>query len=223
MNLLFINDTATADIRYQYAEYLAQTLNKEFLAVTSVEGDYDEYIEENNVDILCIACHSGKRVLQHYLNACRTLRIPYLFLTDIQHPVPSLRHILMPVSMLEEEVHKGQICAHLARATGALATLLQAKDYGSKALRNVQKIETLLDKFNLSCQTVIAKKDSFHVTEESCDRQRELHADMIILTASRDYGLDDLFFGPPERKVLQRSTVPVMLLNPRGDLYSLCD
>ena len=223
MNLLFLNDTATNDLRHNYAEFLAQVLNKNLLVVTSIEGDFDEYMEKNNVDILCIACHDGKRVLQRYLNACRTLRIPYFFLTDIWQPVLAIRHILMPVSMLEEEVYKGQICAHLARATGASTTLLQAKDYGSKALHNVQKINTLLEKFNLDCNTIIARKDSFHVTEESCDRQHELHADMLILTASRDYGLDDLFFGPPERKVLQRSRIPVMLLNPRGDLYSLCD
>lgn len=223
MNLLFLNDENATDVRCLYAEFLAKTLNKELLSVTSISDDYDDYIEKNNIDILCIACSCSSRVLQRHLNNCRTLRIPYIFLTDIQHILLSVKHILMPVSMLEEEVYKGQICAHIARATQADTTLLQAKDYGTKALRNVQKIETFLDKFNLCHQTLIAKKDSFHVTVESCDRQRELHADLIILTASRDYGLDDIFFGPPERKVLQRSLVPVMLLNPRGDLYSLCD
>ncbi len=49
------------------------------------------------------------------------------------------------------------------------------------------------------------------------------NTDMIVWTASRDYGLDDLLFGPAERKIILRSAVPVALLNPRGDLYSLCD
>ena len=48
-------------------------------------------------------------------------------------------------------------------------------------------------------------------------------ADMIVWTASRDYGLDDLIFGPAERKLILRSVVPIALLNPRGDLFSLCD
>jgi len=35
--------------------------------------------------------------------------------------------------------------------------------------------------------------------------------------------LDDILFGPPERKAIQRALVPVMLVNPREDLFSLCD
>ena len=41
--------------------------------------------------------------------------------------------------------------------------------------------------------------------------------------ASREYGLDDWLFGPPEQYVICHSPVPVMLVNPRADLFSLCD
>jgi nucleotide-binding universal stress UspA family protein len=46
---------------------------------------------------------------------------------------------------------------------------------------------------------------------------------LILLTASREYGLDDWLFGPPEQYVIRHSQVPVMLINPRADLFSLCD
>jgi len=62
-----------------------------------------------------------------------------------------------------------------------------------------------------------------HISKEATDRQKDFLSDMIMLTASRDYGLDDLIFGPPERHVITRSNVPVMLTNPRGDLFDLCD
>ncbi len=223
MNILFLNDDGKSDIRITYAEYLSEVLGKTLLTATTIEGSYDDYISEQSIDILCISCDSSRKTLQRFLNKCRTIRIPYLFLTDIQQPALPIHRILMPVSMLEEEVYKGQICSHLARATAAATTLLQAKDYGSRAMHNTQKIAALLDKFALQYQVLPAKTDSFHITAECCDRLRELRADMVIVTASRDYGLDDLFFGPPERKVLQRSQVPVMLVNPRDDLFSLCD
>jgi nucleotide-binding universal stress UspA family protein len=35
--------------------------------------------------------------------------------------------------------------------------------------------------------------------------------------------LDDWLFGPPEQYVIRHSPVPVMLVNPRADLFSLCD
>ena len=44
---------------------------------------------------------------------------------------------------------------------------------------------------------------------------------LLMISASRDYGLDDILFGPKELKVI-KSTVPVMVINPRGDLYALC-
>ena len=69
----------------------------------------------------------------------------------------------------------------------------------------------------------MARKDSFKLTQEAAERQRDFQHDLLILTASRDYGLDDILFGPPERKAIQRALVPVMLVNPREDLFSLCD
>ena len=46
---------------------------------------------------------------------------------------------------------------------------------------------------------------------------------LIIVSASRDYGLDDILFGPKESHVVKKSNIPVLLVNPRGDLYALCD
>ena len=53
--------------------------------------------------------------------------------------------------------------------------------------------------------------------------QTETGHQLLVLTTSREYGLDDILFGPPERHAIQRSQVPVMLINPRADLFSLCD
>ena len=47
-------------------------------------------------------------------------------------------------------------------------------------------------------------------------------ADIAIITASREYGLDDIIFGPKELHIIKKSEIPLMVLNPRGDLYVLC-
>ena len=75
----------------------------------------------------------------------------------------------------------------------------------------------------ISYEIIQAKKDSSKVNREAAERQRDFVADLILLTASREYGLDDWLFGPEERHVIQRALVPVMLVNPREDLFSLCD
>ena len=99
---------------------------------------------------------------------------------------------------------------------------MPAKDYGSRTRKNTDAICTLLDKFALNYQRVEAAKDSFKVEIEAARRVVELQAGLLIISASRDYGLDDIFFGPKELKVIQKSPVPVMVINPRKDLYALC-
>ena len=193
-------------------------------------------IWENNEDIKLIECANEKRTIQRNLNESREERRPYVFITSTMNVKP-LRRLLVPVSMLEEETYKAEICTYIARKTGAHIILLQANDYGSHAQQNVNRIITHIEKINerlqaspitndqlpISYEVVLARKDSFKLMQEASERQRDFQHDLLILTASRDYGLDDILFGPPERKAIQRALVPVMLVNPREDLFSLCD
>ena len=196
-------------------------------------------IWDNNEDIKLIECANEKRTIQKYLNECRDERRPYVFVTPTMN-VKTLRRLLVPVSMLEEETYKAEICTYIARKTGAHIILLQANDYGSHARQNVNRIVTHIKAVNnrltsnsesgltsnseaITYEVCIARKDSFGLVREASERQRDFCHDLLILTASRDYGLDDILFGPPERKAIQRALVPVMLVNPREDLFSLCD
>jgi hypothetical protein len=185
-------------------------------------------IWDNNEDIRLIECANDRRVIQRYLDECREERRPYVFVTNTMQTKP-LHRILVPVSMLEEETYKAEICTYLARKTGAHIILLQANDYGSHARQNVNRIVTHIDAVTertgekISYEVALARKDSFSLMREASERQRDFRHDLLVLTASRDYGLDDILFGPPERKAIQRALVPVMLVNPREDLFSLCD
>lgn len=185
-------------------------------------------IWENNEDIRLIECANEKRTIQKHLDECREERRPYVFVTNTMTVKP-LHRLLVPVSMLEEETYKGEICTYIARKTSAHIILLQANDYGSHARQNVNRIVTHINAVaertgeKISYEVVQARKDSFGLIREASERQRDFRHDLLILTASRDYGLDDILFGPPERKAIQRALVPVMLVNPRDDLFSLCD
>ena len=195
-------------------------------------------IWDNNDDIRLIECDNNRRTIQRHLNECREERRPYVFITSTMTVKP-LRRLLVPVSMLEEETYKAEICTYLARKTGAHIILLQANDYGSHARQNVNRIVTHIKAINdklsalpseegtsvgpISYEVVIAKKDSFKLMREAAERQRDFRHDLLVLTASRDYGLDDILFGPQELHAIQHAMVPVMLINPREDLFTLCD
>ena len=186
-------------------------------------------IWDNNDDITLKTCANSPRAIQQVLNECRELRKPYVVITPSMREVTAIRRILVPVSRLEEEIYKAEICTYLARKTGAHIILLQAHDYGSRARQNVGKMVTHIKAVSertdtpISYEIVEASKDSSKVNREAAERQRDFVPDLILLTASREYGLDDLFFGPQERHVIGRALVPVMLVNPREDLFSRCD
>ena len=186
-------------------------------------------IWENNEDIVLKTCANDSRAIQNVLNECRELRTPYVVITPSMREVTARRRRLVPVSRLEEETYKAEICTYLARKTGAHIILLKAHDYGSHAQQNVNRIVTHIKgvmeraEVEISYEVVEARKDSFSLIREASERQRDFQHDLLILTASRDYGLDDILFGPPERHAIRRALVPVMLVNPREDLFSLCD
>ncbi len=227
-------------------------------------------IWENNDDIRVEHCDGTRRGVQRVLDACREERRPYLVIkeqrtkskdispTTNQSNQNSLdswflapdSSILVPVTMLEEEVYKAEICTYLARKTGAHLILLRANDYGSKAKRNTQRIITHIQTIaertgeTITYEERVAKGDSFHIHKEivgdqairllgdrtpqnatnvSGDSAEAMGRGLVLLTASREYGLDDWLFGPPEQYVIRHSQVPVMLVNPRADLFSLCD
>ena len=225
-------------------------------------------IWENNDDIRVEHCDGTRRGVQRVLDACREERRPYLVIKeqrtkskDISPTTDQANQnsldflapgssILIPVTMLEEEVYKAEICTYLARKTGAHLILLRANDYGSKAKRNTQRIITHIQTIaertgeTITYEERVAKGDSFHIHKEivgdqairllgdrapqnatnvSGDSAEAMRRGLVLLTASREYGLDDWLFGPPEQYVIRHSRVPVMLVNPRADLFSLCD
>ena len=202
-------------------------------------------------DIRVEHCDGTRRGVQQVLDACREERRPYLVIkeqgtrskdislttdqTNQNGPdswflVPG-SSILVPITMLEEEVYKAEICTYLARKTGAHLILLRANDYGSKARSNTQRIITHIQTIaertgeRITYEERVAKGDSFHIHKElhQLPIANNQYPSLILLTASREYGLDDWLFGPPEQYVIRHSPVPVMLVNPRADLFSLCD
>ena len=201
----------------------------------------------NTEDIRVEYCGNSRRDIQTVLDACREERRPYLVIkeqgTKNQDISPTTdktnlnsldscllapgSSILVPVTMLEEEVYKAEICTYLARKTGAHLILLRANDYGSKATKNTQRIITHIQTIaertgeSITYEERIAKGDSFHIHKELHNYPADFQ--LLLLTASREYGLDDWLFGPPEQYVIRHSHVPVMLINPRADLFSLCD
>ena len=207
--------------------YVASLIAERMNFITEEIGlsDFDNIntlIENKDAALLIIGLNSDKEI-QNYLNKCRELRIPYIF---VKNEIPNnfnIENILLPITNLEEEREKGPFSSSFARHFNCPITIYQPKDYGSKAATNIEAIKVLFDSFSLKYIIKKGDKDSNDIELEAGLLNKNNQNTILMISASRDYGLDDIIFGPKERKILIETSNPTMLINPRGDLYALCD
>lgn len=192
----------------------------------SVDGGFEDVVamtERTETPMIFIE-FSKKRGFYRPMNffkGFRDLRIPFVMLKDTM-PAPDFSKILVPVAFLPEEKEKGSYSSNMGRFLGSEITILQAKDYGTRAQKNVDAITKVYDGFELKYSIEKGTKDSFKIEKEAVEMASEGDFGMVLVTTSRDYGLDDIIFGPKEQHLFKQTTTPLMCINPRGDLYVLC-
>ena len=157
------------------------------------------------------------KILKH-LKAFRDLRVPYIGVKNGVE-IGVLDNILIPVGFLPEEKEKAPWGNSFMKYCNSKITLLQPKDKGTRAKKNVEFIEKVFKSYNRNYQLIKGSKSSFKIEFESISKKEY---DMYFITGSRAYGLDDVFFGPKEYHVLKKADKPVLIINPRDDIYVLC-
>lgn len=191
--------------------------------LSETETSLVDFCEREEVLFLFIQQENiSRKSIQKGLNDCRELRIPYLFFKN-EFDVLDIQKVIVPVGFLVEEYEKAQFASAFGRFCNAEIILLQANDYGTKAATTIEKMKSLFDKFTFKYSVEKAQKDSFKVDNEAIYKAQNESCDIIIISASREYGLDDIIFGSKELQIIKKTTVPVLIVNPREDLYTLCD
>ena len=219
-NIFVINN------QHQYSQTLANIISKKMDFITcqiniDTLNDINAQIDKNDAALLIIGINTNKEI-QFYLNKCRELRIPYIFVKNNISTEYDISNILLPITNLEEEREKAPFASSFARHFNCPITIYQPNDYGSKAANNIDAAKTLFDSLKINHTTIKGKKDSSKIELEAGIANNQ-HNNLLIISASRDYGLDDIIFGPKEQKIIKTTNIPTMLINPRGDLYALCD
>ena len=68
-------------------------------------------------------------------------------------------------------------------------------------------MKILFDSFSLKYTITKGKKDSSGIEFEIGLLNKNTPNNLLIISASRDYGLDDLIFGPKERKIIKNINI----------------
>lgn len=226
MRKIFVlqEDNTLSETLSLWAKGLSEAFNHEIATIIYNPKDSSEQfaarIEEADASLVLIELtNRGKSQL--YLNLCSALRVPYLFVfPNVEF---AAKRLSVPITFLVEDKEKIPFASAFGRFCHSEIIIYKPKDYGDGAQETINQAQTLFDSFGLHYTVHQAKKGSYDVEREAVRNAVADGASFVIVSASRQYGLDDIIFGPKERKILKTTEVPIMLINPRADLYTLCD
>lgn len=208
--------------------YLAESFELDLISIDlSPHFSLETLLAQEDVILLVLQLSTKKllkRQLKMYLALCRDLRIPYVFIKEWEAPILSIDAIYAPIGYLVEEKEKGKWTGSFHKFMQSDVVFIQPKDRGTRAARNLRFITDLMDKREAAYSVIKGLKPTGKGSYEALSiiSNEKVKNPMLMLSSSRDYGLDDIVFGPKEFHVVKKSTVPVMLINPRDDIYMLC-
>lgn len=211
-----------------FSSYLANKLELELITHEMSSGfNLDDLLSKEDVILLVLQLsdkNKQKKEIKNLLNFCRDLRLPYIFIKEWEKPNESIQNIYAPIGYLVEEKEKGKWTGSFQKFLKSEIHFLKPKDRGTRAARNLKFITDLLDKRDTPYKVIEGRKPTDKSGAEALEiiSNSSSENNLLMLSSSRDYGLDDIIFGPKEYHIVKTSTVPVMLINPRDDIYMLC-
>jgi len=201
------------------------------LSMENIFDRIDQLIDDHNGIIAVTGIHHEKEKkffnAKNILKMFRNARIPYV-IADAP-PVKELyKRIVLPVNYYIENKEKALWASYFGRFHSSEISILHTsfKDKGYRLLQeNILKFtRQFFNEFSLNYLLYHMEKAPVSIDRYALIYARDINAGMIIVMTTLEYAFDDYLFGPPEKKIMQEiSGTPVMFINPRKDLYCMCD
>jgi len=201
------------------------------VSAENVFKQMDKLIDENNGIVAVAGIHHEKEKAlfnaKNILKMFRNARIPYV-IADAPPAEELYKKIVLPVNYYIENKEKALWASYFGRFNASEISIIHTsfRDKGYKLLQeNILKfIRQFFNEFSLNYELHHTGSIPVSIDRYSLTYAREINAGMIIVMTTLEYAFDDYLFGPPEKKIMQEiSGIPVMFINPRKDLYCMCD
>jgi len=157
----------------------------------------------------------------------RNLRIPIIIVRDELPRRSIFRGIVLPLDFNRESKEKAAWAGHISTLNKSNVTILTRHyndSYFAASLRgNVVLVKKLFENLGVDYQLVNEPDIKCDVDKYAVDYAWYNNGDLIVLMATKEIAVDDLLFGLKEKKIIENQyKLPVMLINPRDDLYLPC-
>lgn len=184
----------------------------------------EKLANEYNVIILV----GGKENSKQLLPALKNAEFPFLFVSEMDMSGGSYKKVFMPVDFRKECKQTGLWAGYFGRFNQAEVFLIEANEEGNYeeiALKsNIAFLFKLFRQFAIEYRTECSKKGSWGIQNAALKRAFEQRADLFIFLGSRNDSFIDQVIGTAENRILKKSEkMPVLCINPRRDMYVMCD
>lgn len=166
--------------------------------------------------------------LKHKLQALQLSSIPFLFVNGSDEQQLQYSNVLLPVDYRKVMKDTSLWASYFGRFNQSSIQILHANDSDDDRKKQVRKnikfIEKLLMKLQLDFKFTVANKGSFGLIWEAQNNCNQDKAKLLIIPSSKNISLIDLLIGLPEKKVIKKAkNHSVLCINPKKDMYILCD
>jgi hypothetical protein len=135
------------------------------------------------------------------------------------------KKIIIPVDFRNSTKDATLWGSYLGRFNNSEITLLKAKEKDQDQKQQVDSIIAFVKKFYgqffFNFWVKEGEKNSWNIHKESIEKASVY--DLVIFTGSLNVTLADQLIGPFEKRLVNQSEVPVLLINPQMDLFVLCN
>ncbi|MGD9930064.1 MAG: hypothetical protein AB7U05_08590 [Mangrovibacterium sp.] len=162
------------------------------------------------------------------LPALQQSSIPFLFVQGSEKEFLQYNKVMLPVDFRKVMKDTSLWASYFGRFNRAETEVLCARERNKENALLIRKnrkfIEQLLYKLQLDVQFHDAEKGSFGLPFEALGRCLVENFNLMIIPSSQHISLLDLMVGLPEAKIIKKAgRMPVLCINPKRDMYILCD
>ncbi len=166
--------------------------------------------------------------IRQKLPALQISQIPFLFVNGNSSESLQYKRVMLPVDFRKVMKDTSLWASYFGRFNKSEIQVMCANEKAADRLSMIKKnrkfIEKLLFKLHLDVHFTKSKKGSFSLPFEALDHCLKESFNLMIIPSSQHISLLDLIVGLPEKKIINKAgNLPVLCINPKRDMYILCD
>ncbi len=183
--------------------------------------------EKMNVAIIVLGIHQSNQLQfltpKNAIKIIKKSRIPYLCVQENTPVENSYDNIILPLNFLKETKEKVSWAAYFGKLNKASIKIFLPKTLDEYIKNNLTFAKKLLKQFNVEFTEINSDKSAFHIDIEAIKYSNKLCKCMLIVMNKKSSSFFESIFGASEKKYISNKyNVPVLILNPRDDLYVPC-